>query len=64
MNDFHARICSAQSTTNKILDEQNKNGLCPGCSFTQLTYEYYNPKNLKKRDSVAILVLSSILGTI
>ena len=63
MNDFHARICAAQAQTNKILEEQKK-GLCPGCPFSQLAYEYYNPRNVKKRNSIPILVLASILGSI
>lgn len=61
MNDFHARICSAQNLSNTILEAQ-KNGLCPDCPFTQLAYSYYNQKETKKRDSLPLLILASILG--
>lgn len=63
MNDFHARICRAQEQTNNILDAQkNDPGLCPGCSFNKLAYEYYNPLTIKKRNTLPILILASILG--
>lgn len=65
MNDFHARICTAQNQTNLILEAQRNGSIVcpPPCrSFNQLAYEYYNPKSTKKRDSLPLLILASILG--
>jgi hypothetical protein len=73
VNEFHARICEAQSQSSMLRKAQKDfPDFCPSCSFLDFVNKYYNgkpqnpnpvpPPPKKSNDGLIKLILASILG--
>ena len=69
INEFHSRICNAQTRTILLLNELNANCLTQNCSLLDFITEYYKPPSsliIRQRSNdstyIAILVLAAVLS--
>lgn len=69
INEFHSRICNAQTRTILLLNELNANCLTQNCSLLDFITEYYKPPSsliIRQRSNdstyIAILALAAVLS--